>query len=212
MSLLICTPMYGGLCQAAHFQSCLQLKEDLTLAGFKHDWLITTNESLITRARDVSAATYLTTDYERLLFIDGDIDFNTEDVEKLWNMDVDVAVAAYAMKRPDSPLSAWKGGKMVEIGGRASNFEVDYAGTGFMMIKRHVFEKLQKYNPSWEYREGKVGECWAFFQDPISKGEPEDRFHLSEDYFFCEQWRKLGGKVILNPTIKLGHWGLYRYG
>lgn len=198
--------MYGSMCLAPHFQSCLQLKEDFTEFKFKHDWLITTNESLITRARNTSVATYLTTDYERLLFIDGDLDFKTEDVMKLWDMDVDVAVGAYRMKSPDSTLTAWENGRMVELEDRTENFEVDYAGTGFMMIKGHVFEQMMARFPHWKYEEGKVGECWGFFQDPI-----EDGIQLSEDYFFCKRFREIGGKIILNPTIRLGHWGLNRY-
>ena len=35
---------------------------------------------------------------------------------------------------------------------------------------------------------------------------------LSEDYHFCELWRKHGGKVHANPFIKLQHVGTYIYG
>jgi hypothetical protein len=34
---------------------------------------------------------------------------------------------------------------------------------------------------------------------------------LSEDYHFCELWRKHGGKVYANPFIKLEHVGTYTY-
>lgn len=51
MSILFCTPMYGGFCHAAHFRSCLNLKEELTRSGVAHDWLVGTNESLVHRAR-----------------------------------------------------------------------------------------------------------------------------------------------------------------
>jgi hypothetical protein len=35
---------------------------------------------------------------------------------------------------------------------------------------------------------------------------------LSEDYHFCELWRKHGGKVHANPFIKLQHVGTYIFG
>jgi choline kinase len=199
--------MYGGMCTSGYFQSALNTKEVLNNCKFHHDFLITTNESLIQRARNTSVATFLKTDFERLLFIDADIEFSVNDIESLWNLDVDVAVAAYSMKRPDKPLSAWEDGKLVEIEGRTEPFEVDYAGTGFMMIKRKVFEDLQKAHPELDHEEGKVGRCHAWFDCPIWNDT-----QMSEDYNFCRKFRDLGGKITLDPTIRLGHWGSFRYG
>jgi hypothetical protein len=199
--------MYGGQCTSAYFQSALNTKEVLTEFKFSHDWLVTTNESLIQRARNTSVATFLKTDFERLLFIDADIEFTVNDIQKLWDLDVDVAVAAYSMKRPDKPLSAWENGKLVEIEGRTEPFEVDYAGTGFVMIKRKVFEDLQSQYPELNHEEGHVGKCHAWFDCPIWENT-----QMSEDYNFCRKFREIGGKIILDPTIKLGHWGSCRYG
>ena len=109
------------------------------------------------------------------------------------------------MKRPDSKSTAWIDGKMVDISDFKEPIEVDYAGTGFMMIHRSVFEDLKKANPDWKHTESE-GELYAFYQDPV-----RDDIHLSEDYFFCEEYRKIGGKILLDPTIKLNHWGLYAY-
>jgi hypothetical protein len=199
--------MYGGQCTSAYFQSALNTKEVLTEFKFSHDWLVTTNESLIQRARNTSVATFLKTDFERLLFIDADIEFTVNDIQKLWDLDVDVAVAAYSMKRPDKPLSAWENGKLVEIEGRTEPFEVDYAGTGFMMIKRKVFEDMHQVFKGLNHQEGHVEDCHAWFNPRVNDG-----IYLSEDYAFCKDYRSIGGKVILDPTIKLGHWGSCRYG
>lgn len=209
MSLLVCTPMYGGQCHAGYFRGCMALKEEFLRIGLAHDWCVTINESLITRARDTSVARFRKTEYERLLFIDADIEFQPTDVAALWNMDSDIAVAAYAMKRPDNPLAAWKDGALLKItDDMKAPFAVDYAGTGFMMVKRNVFDKLEAAHPEWVYEESQVGAgCVGFFQDPI-----EDGIHLSEDYFFCKRWRELGGAVMLDPTIRLTHWGSFGFG
>ena len=209
MSLLVVTPMYGGQCFAAHFKSCLALKDAFHDVDLDHDWLVTWNESLITRGRNTSAAAFLETDFQKMLFIDGDIEFEPESVACLWNMNVDVAVGAYRMKHEGSPLGAWIDGKLVDIEGMTEPVEVDYAGTGFMMIDRSVFERLKPHVP--EYEEGRgVGKgrqpCWGFFLDPV-----EDGVHLSEDYHFCKRFREIGGKVMLDPTIRLKHWGLKAY-
>lgn len=204
--------MYGGMCQGAFFESALELVRDLTRAEIRHTWCVTVNESLVQRARNTTVATFLKSDFERLMFIDADIDFSPQDVANLWNLDADVAVAAYPMKRPDSPLSAWKKGKLVEITEAMTEpFEVDFAGTGFMMIKRAVFEKMIQRYPATVHQEGHVGECYALFDCELH-GTLENRVYLSEDYTFCHRWRYLGGKILCDPTIRLGHWGTHRYG
>ncbi len=208
MSVLFCTPMYGAMCWEPYFKSALILKEELTLAGFKHDFLTTTNESLVTRARNTSAATFLKTDYDSLMFIDGDIEFHVEHIHKLWQMNTDVAVAAYPWKKKEQKnVTAWKDGQLVETEKMDGVTEVDYAGTGFMMIKRGVFERMKEAYPFFKHTEGNIGDCWAFFDTAV-----EDGIYLSEDYFFCKRWRELGGKIMLDPSINLVHWGSFGYG
>lgn len=204
MSLLIATPMFGRQCHAAHFESALRLKEEFCRAGMKHDWLTNTNDSLITRVRDCIASQFLNTDYDKLLFIDADIEFSPEDVALLWNMNAHVAVGAYRMKVPDAPLGVWRDGQLHDLEQFDEPVSVDYAGTGFMMIDRSVFEGLKRVVP--EYEEGQVGPCWAFFQDPI-----EDGIHLSEDYAFCKRFREMGGEILCHPGVSLKHWGQWAY-
>ena len=188
----------------------MELKQGLTEMGVKNNWLTNGNESLITRGRNTMVSTFLKGDYERLMFIDADIEFDPDDVGKLWNLDKDVAVGAYPMKRKDSPLSAWRDGKLVSIEGETEPFKVDYAGTGFMMIKRGVFEKMRQKLPHLWHNEG-IGDCWAFFDCELH-GHEEARVYLSEDYNFCQRWRDMDGEIWCDPTIKLKHWGVFAYG
>ncbi|MCK5505543.1 MAG: hypothetical protein KAJ10_10295, partial [Thermodesulfovibrionia bacterium] len=204
MSILFCTPAYGSIVTLAYFNSCLKLQESLLEAGIDHSWLTTGNESLITRARNTSVASFLKTDFEYLMFIDADIEFEPEAVQKLWNMEEKVAVGAYSMKRIDKPVSAWKDGKLVKLEELDGITGVDFAGTGFMLIHRGVFEDLKP--TSNLHQEGKVGDCWAFFDTGV-----EDGYYISEDYFFCKRWREHGGKIMLDPSIKLKHHGTYAY-
>ena len=39
----------------------------------------------------------------------------------------------------------------------------------------------------------------------------EEQIYLSEDYWFCERWIKIGGEVLLAPWMRLNHLGLYKY-
>lgn len=213
MSILICTPMYGHQCTMAYFNSCLALQEACMKSGMDINWLTTGNESLIQRARNTSVMTFLQTPYQKLMFIDADIDFQPEDVAKLWNLDTDIAVAAYSMKRPDNPLSAWVDGELLKIEEDTPNpLEVDYAGTGFYMIDRGVFEKMKGHEKIHEHIEGQdLTPCWNFF-DCAVEDDKGTNIYLSEDYWFSKRARELGYKVLMDTSIRLGHWGTHRFG
>lgn len=181
------------------------------------------NESLITRGRNVIAASFLyDTDLDYLLFIDADIQCDPADVAHLDNLcldGADVAAGAYRHKNVGSRRTAWVNRELVEVSEFDKPFEVDMAGTGFMMIRRQTFERLQKAHPEWEYDEGfpfdeqkaEPMKCWGFFQDPIIPWVDGRRFHISEDFFFCNEVRKAGMKIMMHPDVHLKHWGQYAY-
>lgn len=99
--------------------------------------------------------------------------------------------------------------------------EVLEIGTGFMMIKRNVLEQFASAFPQFSYKPDHVGQAnfggdryiHAFFDCYIDTG-PEsggsDRY-LSEDYAFCQRWRKIGGQIWLCPWMKLTHCGSYMF-
>ena len=191
---------------AQHFQSCMRLKEELTRTGLPHDWLIGTNESLVTRARNEMTASFLGTAHTHMMWLDADIEYEPEHVAKLWNLDADIAVGVYAMKVPDKQwFAAWKDGALVKNLDRFEGpIEVDYAGTGFMLIRRSVLEKLAETADSYEGPNGRVP---ALYMTPIHN----DGFE-SEDYHFCRKAREAGFKIVMDPSVRLGHIGQYRYG
>ena len=188
--------------------------------GFHHDLLAMENESLITRARDNCITSYLETDFDRMIFIDADIEFTGEDIVKLWNLDVDVAVGAYPMKQIDVPTCGWVDGELIDLDKMEGPTPVDFAGTGFMMIKREVFHKFHEAFPERFHKEGKPGEqvhsfrkSFCYFYSRLSDGEEwTDRIRWPEDYAFCHDFRSLGGKIILEPSIRLKHYGTYGFG
>lgn len=206
MSILFSTPCYGGMVTAQHFVSCMALRSELTRMGLDHDWNIGWNESLITRARNEMTAQFLKTDFQFMFWLDADIEFELEDVAKLWNIQADIAVGVYAMKKADKQwFAAWKDGSLVkDLDQFKEPIEVDYAGTGFMLIKREVIEALARTSESYEGQNGRVP---ALYMTPIHN----DGFE-SEDYHFCRKAREAGFKIIMDPSVRLGHYGQYRYG
>jgi len=221
MSLLICAPIHGfGITE--FWESLNQAQLDM--AGFPHDVLVMKNESLIPRARDNCITTFLETEYERMMFIDSDIEFSGEDIAKLWNLDVDVAVGAYPMKTKGCPIAGWVNGVLIDTSEMDGPTEVDLAGTGFMMIKRSVFERFQASFPERFHKEGKPSsedisqildyrKSFCYFYSRLSEGESwEDRIRWPEDYAFCHDFRSIGGKITLDPSINLKHYGMFGFG
>lgn len=205
-SILFVTPCYGGMITAQHFQSCMNLKEELTRIGLAHDWLIGWNESLVHRARMEMCATFLASSHSHLFWLDADIEFTPDDVAKIWNLDADIGVGVYAMKKREAQwFAAWKDGALVKnLDQFDGPIDVDYAGTGFMCIKREVVETLARTAPSYEGPNGRVP---ALFMTPIHNDGLE-----SEDYHFCRIAREAGFTIMMDPSVRLGHWGQYRFG
>jgi hypothetical protein len=101
--------------------------------------------------------------------------------------------------------------------------EVLEIGTGLMMVKREVFSKMQEAYPTIRYKPDHVGQAnfdgtryiHAYFDTVIDStdsitGGGSDRY-LSEDYMFCQMWRKIGGEIFLCPWMKTQHIGTYAF-
>lgn len=95
--------------------------------------------------------------------------------------------------------------------------EVLEAGTGFMMIRRKTFEMYDKAYPHQSYLPDHARsanfdgsrEIMAYFDCIIC---PDTKRYLSEDYMFCQNVRKMGGKVFLCPWMRMNHVGSYIFG
>ena len=92
--------------------------------------------------------------------------------------------------------------------------EVDYAATGFMLIKISAIKRLIKEKPELKYRNDVDGylswgdNFYDFFPAQIN---PKTQKYESEDYGFCNLWRSIGGKVYVDPSINLQHFGSLSY-
>ena len=90
---------------------------------------------------------------------------------------------------------------------------VRHIPTGFMMIKRNVIENMFKAFPSTKYvddvsfLEPEENEfAYALFDCGV-----EDGHYFSEDWLFCDRWRKMGGDIWIDVTINLTHTGIEDY-
>lgn len=228
MSIFFACPMYAGHCMKPFFESCLHIQESLLKAGVPHTFCIV-SDSAVHRGRNQLVKAFLESGYDRLFFLDSDLEFSAEDIGKIWALDADVGVGVYPMKEVGAPHAAWVDGALIsdldQYAGKPT--PVDYAGTGFMCIKRHVFEKMKPFTEVEEFQmlDRKTnGFRYIFFNFPtnelqkerakeIARTIPCSRVvrELPEDFGFCKKTRELGMKVIMDPTVRLKHYGLYGY-
>lgn len=204
-------PCYGGQITEPCFTSFLKFILIAQRVGL--NWSLDTmvNESLVTRARNNLMAKMMTNQAAtHFMFIDADIRFRAEDILAMLVTEKDVIGGLYPKKSlPISYVINVQPGTKIENG----IFPVDTMGTGFMMFKRHVYEKLCEAHPECKYVDdvglGKQFEpnMYSIFDTDID----EKGHYLSEDWLFCRRWAKLGGQIFAHAGVLLNHSGFYEF-
>lgn len=221
MHIAIGTPCYGGWVCSEYVTSLFNLQTLCNSLNIKETIMFLANESLIQRARNRIAHVFLRSSADYLMFIDADQKFIPSDIIKMIEADKGIIGGPVPMKGinwdnvrngaidnyPNLEeltgifnVNTLPGHKMLNP---ETPFQVRHVGTGFMLIARHVFEKL-KPHVGWYYRNGE--KVYDFFKVQNINNEL-----LSEDYNFCHMYREQGGTVWLAPWCKIGHFGSHLY-
>jgi len=236
VKLMVSTPMYGGMCMGWYQQSMMSLANAIKMRGWEFQSTLQFNESLIQRARNALTKAFLKTDCTHLLFIDADIKFDPMHIIAMVEADMDILAGIYPKKEinwhsvadavrrgvPTEQLKHYTGSFVVNLLDGATSatvannqpLEVLNAGTGCMLIKRRVFEVLEPLTPS--YMNDVLDLSGILQPEPIHAYFdvsicPESERLLSEDYHFCQAWRRAGGKVFVAPWTVLSHIGTYEF-
>lgn len=192
-----------------------------------------TFESLISRARNAAVAQFLSDPKAtHILFIDSDVEFRTEDVIKLIQVNQPVVAAGYprkwldvnkakdvfrSEKIPDNPLSLCSTIPIHFLENQQIGpvMEAEYVATGFLLIQRNVFETMIERYPERKYVndiDGYMSADSKYFYDffPVHI-HPVTRRYESEDFGFSRLWRETGGKIWIATDVTLTHRGWYGY-
>ena len=210
-ALFVAVPCYGGQMHSACTMSLLHLQIECAKNNIAIGFDFLMNESLIPRGRNTLVYDFMQTDYTHLLFVDSDIQFDPLDVIRMIKEDKDIIGGAYAKKEilwdrigNDANSLKYNTSDVVFTLDKPINkdiAEVKCVGTGLMLIKREVFTKIKDKHPlrTYMYNNNKH---YCYFDCRILNNE-----YLSEDYFFCQLWRELGGKVFVALWTKTSHYG-----
>jgi hypothetical protein len=205
----LCMPCYGGMLTESTFMSYIKWANTCRQLGI--DWTMETmtNESLISRARNTLTAKFLhNKESTHLMFIDADIGWEPWHLLVMLNRDVDVIGGLYPMK--SLPVKWCVNGFEGAEEGPDGLQEVSKTGTGFMLIKRAVFEKLNAHPATKPFANdiGLPAELNPYMKTYFDTAVRENRYY-SEDWTFCENFRDLGGKIWVDKRVLLKHTGTY---
>lgn len=232
--LFVATPCFGGMVTTRYMQCLIALFNH----GREHGFLVSAeflnHESLITRGRNTLLTRFLDTPTAtHLLFIDADIGFNPVQVWRMLAFDRDVVAGMYPLKLIEWDRHALEHVRAGEaaltapqryVGTPCAGTDLkrdgpfvtaEYAGTGFMMIRRGAVLRMAEAYPQTRYRAVHTSarpsnspNQFALFDCMI---DPETGDYLSEDYTFCNRWRALGGEIWLDTEGELMHIGPYEF-
>ena len=173
--IFIATPCYGGMVTEEFHRSIINLTNIMIYNKIDYLTMTLANDSLVTRARNTLASVFLAyKDCTHLMFIDADIGFHWESVLRLIEHDKDVVVGTYPKKgiQWDTVYDAVKNENITaeNLAEYSTNYALNFivnddgtlvtennlvklkdAGTGFMLIKRSVFERFIDNYPDSKY-------------------------------------------------------------
>ena len=181
-SIFVATPMYGGMNHGLYAKACLDLQAICIQYGVNIKFSFLFNESLITRARNYLVDEFINrSECTHLLFLDSDIHFDPRDVIALLALDKDVIGGPYPKKAikwrsvkkaleknpsmeaqdlekvtGDYVFNPVKGTAQFTV---TEPLEVMEIGTGYMMVKREVFAKMEAAYPMIRYKPDHVGQA-----------------------------------------------------
>jgi len=132
-------------------------------------------------------------DSSHLFFVDNDVCFSPETLDRLVARNKDIIAAPYNRRTlpPESMVKMMVDGEIVS--GNISElpkepFKCYALGTGCMLIKMEVFEKIKR--------------PWFFYGR-------YDEEEMGEDIWFCKKAHEAGYDVWADPTCQIGHLGEY---
>jgi len=236
VSILVCTPVHSE-CSIHYAQALLEFQ----LACLKRNILVSfllLKSSLVTQGRNLCAANFLNDShkYSHLLFIDADIDFHSNSIFKMINLNKDIIAMPYPMKtlnweRIFAFADKAKDAKELSNTGytypirvedkesikvKEDVMEVTHAPAGCMLIKREVFDKMIKAYPQLKISQPTIlnGEAkekenlWNFFD---TYHDLETKKYYGEDFGFCKKWTDIGGKCYCYIGDYITHVGEYQF-
>lgn len=180
--------------------------------------------SAIDQARNQIASDALADGFQETLWIDSDVGFDPDDVDKIRQHGLPIVCGIYPKKgKRELAIHILPGTPRLRFGIHGGLHELLYGGTGFLHVRRAVYETMIEQLGLPVCNEHANRPMWPFFL-PMIRSAPQlanaseksdarksGHWYLAEDFAFCHRARLCGIPIIADTTVRLWHVGDYAY-
>jgi hypothetical protein len=166
----------------------------------------------IDQGRNQMATDALVDGYQETMWIDADVEFHPDAIDQLRAHNLPIVSGIYPQKGRRALASHILPGTAKMVFGKGGGLvELLYAATGFLFVRREVYETIQcrLRLPVCNQR---FGSPMVPFFHPMLHESEDGHWYLAEDYAFSQRVRQSGFKIMADSTIRLWHIGNYSYG
>jgi hypothetical protein len=199
--VLIATPSYDGTLDVWYVNSLVGTIRESEARGIRIDPIYMSFDALVQRARNDLVAIAVQGNYDDIIFIDGDIEWEPEWIFKLLKYPHDVVGGTYRKKVDDYEDYVVKALDFPPtIDTRTGLMKVGGLGTGFLKLSKKAFRHLWKNAEPYIDHKGKNSRM--VFDIAIQNG-----VMVSEDIIMCQRLIADGFDIWLDPRMCCNHTG-----
>lgn len=222
--IYIVTPCMSGKCSVGYVKGMLEYSKLATERKLPTEYLFHQGGSHVCIARNHCVDGFLKSNWDAMLFVDDDIGFRGQYILDLYDSGLDLVGGTYARKHLDlesafncalqtKDFEAFKKAmytysarldltdKNIRYLPEKRVIEASHLPTGFLLIRRKVFETIAEAFPQYRFEGGQ----YNYF------GYPESGIAFGEDYYFCDKATKAGIKLYMHAGMRLDHAGHHTY-
>ncbi len=173
--------------------------------------------SAIDQGRNQMATDALADGFDETMWIDSDVGFDPNDIERLRQHKVPIVCGIYPQKgRRVLACHVLPGTEKLTFGDEGGLAEILYAGTGFLLVRREAYETIHRELQLPLCNERFGGRPMVPYFQPMSHPDRTasgvtGHWYLAEDFAFCERARQAGFKIYADTRVRLMHYGNYGY-
>lgn len=199
--VLIATPSYDGTLDVWYTNALINSVRLAQASDIYLHPVFVSYDSLVQRARNDCIRIAIEGEYESMIFIDSDMDFNPEWVMELINREEDIVGGTARKKTDHAELYCVKTMNLEKS--ENGLIKLDSIGTGFVKLSQKALKAIWDVSTPYQ-NEGREGRMCC-------NVEVVDGQLVSEDITLFGRLNDMGFDIWLDPKMCCGHVGVKKY-